>query len=237
MLERENAASHLLQVLGAEGEGQELVQCLDDVGAVGFGQVDVPVLAELQEESGERCPMPKLRPPGGCARVAPIICLGAAPGGYLGLRACISPLPPQAWCPKNPFNTNYPWGWEDGGSAFVGKAPFWGSVGPGQLCPCLQPRVELRGDLWGRWHAHLSHHLPAGAAGHDEVGPHVAAGKRTGTGLRDGVSGVGGFVGLPLAPHHGISRPHLAMAMALKRVCPSEMAFWMAVRSAHTPRL
>lgn len=31
--------------------------------------------------------------------------------------------------------------------------------------------------------------------------------------------------------------PHLAMAMALKRVCPSEMAFWMAMRSAHTPRL
>lgn len=31
--------------------------------------------------------------------------------------------------------------------------------------------------------------------------------------------------------------PYLAMAMALKLVCPSEMAFWMAVRSAHTPRL
>lgn len=99
-LEGKNAASHLLQVLGAEGEGQELIQCLDDVGAVGFGQVDIPVLAELQEERGKRCPMPKLHPPGGCARVAPIICLGAAPGGYLGLRACISPPRPKAGAPK-----------------------------------------------------------------------------------------------------------------------------------------
>lgn len=33
------------------------------------------------------------------------------------------------------------------------------------------------------------------------------------------------------------ARPYLAMAMALKLVCPSEMAFWMAVRSAHIPRL
>lgn len=33
------------------------------------------------------------------------------------------------------------------------------------------------------------------------------------------------------------AHPYLVMAMALKLVCPSEMAFWMAVRSAHTPRL
>lgn len=182
-------------------------------------------------------PDAKAAPPWGMCSSGPNNLFGGSPRGVFGAQSLHFTPTPQAWCPKNPFNTNYPRGWEDGGSAFVGKAPFWGSVGPGQLCPCLQPPVELRGDLWGRWHAHLSHHLPAGAAGHDEVGPHVAAGKRTGTGLRDGVSGVGGSMGLPLAPHHGISRPHLAMAMALKRVCPSEMAFWMAVRSAHTPRL
>lgn len=47
--------------------------------------------------------------------------------------------------------------------------------------------------------------------------------------------GGGVALGFPRCPPHRV--PYLAMAMALKLVCPSEMAFRMAVRSAHTPRL
>lgn len=47
--------------------------------------------------------------------------------------------------------------------------------------------------------------------------------------------GGGVTLGFPRCPPHRV--PYLAMAMALKLVCPSEMAFRMAVRSAHTPRL
>lgn len=54
---RQPCCSHLLQVLGAEGEWQQLLQPLDDIGAVRFGQVDVPVRAELEEKRGEKCLM------------------------------------------------------------------------------------------------------------------------------------------------------------------------------------
>lgn len=40
----------------------------------------------------------------------------------------------------------------------------------------------------------------------------------------------------PLAPRP-VPRLYLVMAMALKLLCPSEMAFRMAARSAHIPRL
>lgn len=39
--------SHLLQVLRAKGERQQLLQPLDNIAAVCFGQVDIPIRAEL----------------------------------------------------------------------------------------------------------------------------------------------------------------------------------------------
>lgn len=39
--------SDLLQVLRAKGERQQLLQPLDNVGAISFGQVDIPVCAKL----------------------------------------------------------------------------------------------------------------------------------------------------------------------------------------------
>lgn len=163
--------------------------------------------------------------------------------------------------------------------------------------PLFAPLGVSGGDAWGqetwgpRTSHHLSHHLSAGAAGRDEVVPHVTAkgegqrvqscGQRSGGDIcrrpprtnKYGATAdfpptsckktcknlpplkktlallqqklpLGRTKGFPDAPppaHLSPCRlsayPYLAMAMALKLVCPSEMAFWMAVRSAHTPRL
>lgn len=122
--------SDLLQVLRAKGEWQQLFQPLDNVGAICFGQVDIPVCAKLEEEKEEPDEgeegknlhfFPKLLIYPFFFRFTgsiPLYCMsfGLAyqhyfPRGYFGLRSCVFTPPaesdPRAE-PHNPLNINNP---------------------------------------------------------------------------------------------------------------------------------
>lgn len=107
--------SDLLQVLRAKGERQQLLQPLDNVGAICFGQVDIPVCAKLEEEkeepdegeeeegrrtctsssnysynpffSGSQGASPSI------ARILGWLISITSPRGYFGLRSCVFTSP------------------------------------------------------------------------------------------------------------------------------------------------